>query len=69
MNEEEDQTLVSRITYLEDTIGRLEKKVFDFFMLSQLGKSLISLQRMEDLSRVFVSSARGISNRKRLPAF
>jgi len=62
MNEEEDQTLVSRITYLEDTIGRLEKKVFDFFMLSQLGKSLISLQRMEDLSRVFVSSVREACN-------
>jgi diguanylate cyclase (GGDEF)-like protein len=40
----------------------LEKKVFDFFTLSQIGKSLISIQDMQDLARVFASAAYEASN-------
>ena len=36
-----------------DDKKKLERKVFDFFTLSQLGKSLISIQDMENLARVF----------------
>jgi len=39
-----------------DDKKKLERKVFDFFTLSQLGKSLISIQDMENLARVFASS-------------
>ncbi len=39
-----------------DTIAKLEKQVFDFFTLSQMGKSLLSIQRIDDLSHVFLSS-------------
>ncbi len=42
----------------------LERKVFDFFTLSQLGKSLISIQDMENLARVFASSVYETSNAK-----
>lgn len=39
-----------------DKIKKLEKKVFEFFILSKLGKSLISLQDIDELARVFVCS-------------
>lgn len=39
-----------------EEIARLEKKVFDFFTLSQMGKSLISIQNIDELSYVFLSS-------------
>jgi diguanylate cyclase (GGDEF)-like protein len=39
----------------------LERKVFDFFTLSQLGKSLISIQDMDNLARVFASSVYEVS--------
>jgi len=39
-----------------DDIAKLEKKVFDFFTLSQMGKSLLSMQRIDELSYVFLSS-------------
>jgi diguanylate cyclase (GGDEF)-like protein len=42
----------------------LEKKVFDFFTLSQLGKSLISIQDMENLARIFASSVYETSDAK-----
>lgn len=41
---------------LEEKIKKLEKKVFEFFLLSKLGKSLISLQDIDQLAKVFVSS-------------
>jgi len=44
--------------------GSLEKKVFDFFTLSQLGKSLISIQDMENLARVFTSAIYETSDAK-----
>ncbi|MFH1199310.1 MAG: sensor domain-containing diguanylate cyclase [Candidatus Omnitrophota bacterium] len=37
-------------------ITRLEKQVFDFFTLSQVGKSLLSIQKISELSHVFLSS-------------
>ncbi|HTL46604.1 MAG TPA: sensor domain-containing diguanylate cyclase [Verrucomicrobiae bacterium] len=40
----------------KETIKRLEKRLFDFFILSQVGKALISLQDLQDLAAVFVSS-------------
>ncbi len=46
-------------------INKLEKKVFDFFTLSQLGKSLLSIQDMNQLCYVFISAvyeASGASN-------
>ena len=46
----------------KEMILNLESKLFDFFTLSQLGKSLISIQDMEDLSRVFASSVYEASN-------
>jgi len=42
-------------------IAKLEKQVFDFFTLSQLGKSLLAIQRIEELSYVFLSSVREAS--------
>ncbi|MBI4549369.1 MAG: sensor domain-containing diguanylate cyclase [Candidatus Omnitrophica bacterium] len=42
----------------------LEKKVFDFFTLSQLGKSLISIQDMDNLARIFASSVYETSDAK-----
>jgi len=39
-----------------DTIAKLEKQVFDFFTLSQMGKSLLAIQRIDELSHVFLSS-------------
>ncbi|MFC1576425.1 diguanylate cyclase [Candidatus Omnitrophota bacterium] len=39
-----------------EQIAKLEKQVFDFFTLSQIGKSLLSIQRVDELSRVFLSS-------------
>jgi len=47
-----------------ETIRNLERKVFDFFTLSQLGKSLISIQDMEALARVFTSSVYEASQAK-----
>ncbi|MDP3920648.1 MAG: sensor domain-containing diguanylate cyclase [Candidatus Omnitrophota bacterium] len=44
------------------TIENLERKVFDFFTLSQLGKSLISTQDLDDLARIFVASVHETSN-------
>src|SRR3989338_10038281 len=46
------------------SIHELEQKVFDFFTLSQLGKALISIQDMENLSRVFASSVYETSGTK-----
>lgn len=40
----------------EDTIKRLEKRVFEFFILSQVGKALISIQDIKDLAGVFVAA-------------
>ncbi len=37
-------------------IVKLEKQVFDFFTLSQMGKSLLQIQRIDELSHVFLSS-------------
>ncbi|HLD82955.1 MAG TPA: GAF domain-containing protein [Candidatus Omnitrophota bacterium] len=37
-------------------ITKLEKQVFDYFTLSQMGKSLLSIQKIEELSYVFLSS-------------
>lgn len=37
-------------------VARLEKQVFDFFTLSQMGKSLLSIQQIEELGHVFLSS-------------
>ena len=45
----------------QESIRRLERKVFDFFTLSQLGKSLISIQDMDNLARVFASSVHEVS--------
>lgn len=39
-----------------DELVKLEKQVFDFFTLSQMGKSLLSIQRIDELSHVFLSS-------------
>jgi len=39
-----------------EEIAKLEKQVFESFLLSRMGKSLISIQKVEDLSRVFLSS-------------
>jgi len=47
---------------VHETILNLERKLFDFFTLSQLGKSLISIQDMDDISRVFASAAYETSN-------
>lgn len=48
------------------SIKNLERKVFDFFTLSQLGKSLISIQDMDNLARVFASSVYETSNAKNI---
>ncbi len=50
MKEEKENREISH------NISRLEKKVFDFFTLSQLGKSLLSIQDMNQLCHVFISS-------------
>jgi diguanylate cyclase (GGDEF)-like protein len=42
--------------YDPERIAKLEKQVFDFFTLSQMGKSLLSIQRIDDMSHVFLSS-------------
>lgn len=47
-----------------EDMGQLERKVFDFFTLSQLGKSLISIQDMENLARVFASAVYETSDAK-----
>lgn len=41
---------------ISKNISKLERKVFDFFTLSQLGKSLLSIQDMDQLCHVFISS-------------
>ena len=49
----------------EETIQRLEKRVFEFFILSQIGKALISIQDIHHLAEVFVSAVQdsvGASN-------
>ncbi|MFT5208114.1 MAG: diguanylate cyclase (GGDEF)-like protein [Candidatus Omnitrophota bacterium] len=45
-----------RYRYEPHDIAKLEKRVFDFFTLSQLGKSLLSIQQMDELCHVFLSS-------------
>lgn len=42
--------------FTSEDIAKLEKQVFDFFTLSQMGKSLLAIQRIDDLSQVFLSS-------------
>jgi diguanylate cyclase (GGDEF)-like protein len=37
-------------------IAKLEKQVFDFFTLSQMGKSLLAIQKIDELSYVFLAS-------------
>jgi len=37
-------------------IAKLEKQVFDFFTLSQMGKSLLAIQKIDELSYVFIAS-------------
>ncbi|MFH1791375.1 MAG: sensor domain-containing diguanylate cyclase [Candidatus Omnitrophota bacterium] len=37
-------------------IAKLEQQVFDFFTLSQMGKALLSIQKIGELSYVFLSS-------------
>jgi len=44
------------LPYRSDDIAKLEKQVFDFFTLSQIGKSLLSIQRIEEVGQVFLSS-------------
>lgn len=39
-----------------EVIAKLEKQVFDFFTLSQMGKSLLAIQKIDELSYVFISS-------------
>ena len=39
-----------------EQIVKLEKQVFDFFTLSQMGKSLLAIQKIDELSYVFLSS-------------
>ncbi len=48
---------VDRADDSQSSIRELERKVFDFFTLSQLGKSLNSIQNMQDLAHALVSSA------------
>jgi len=42
--------------FKSEEIAKLEKQVFDFFTLSQIGRSLLSLQRIDSVSHVFLSS-------------
>ncbi|MBI4864677.1 MAG: sensor domain-containing diguanylate cyclase [Candidatus Riflebacteria bacterium] len=44
----------------EEKIARLEKRVFDFFTLSQVGKALASIQGLHELARVFLSMVKEI---------
>lgn len=46
----------TRSQFEPDVIAKLEKQVFDFFTLSQMGKSLLAIQKIDDLSHVFLSS-------------
>lgn len=39
-----------------ENIAKLEKKVFDSFAISKIGKSLLSIQKIDQLSHVFLSS-------------
>lgn len=43
-------------TFEPEQIVKLEKQVFDFFTLSQMGKSLLAIQKIGELSHVFLSS-------------
>ncbi|MBU1125947.1 MAG: sensor domain-containing diguanylate cyclase, partial [Candidatus Omnitrophica bacterium] len=45
-----------------EQIAKLEKQVFDFFTLSQMGKSLLSIQKIDELSYVFLSSVHEASD-------
>ncbi len=56
MKEERESQEISR------NIGGLEKKVFDFFSLSQLGKSLLSMQNLDEICHVFLSSVYEVSD-------
>lgn len=47
---------------IEQSIRVLEKKVFDYFTLSQLGKALLALQDLDQLSHVFLSSVHEATN-------
>ena len=47
---------LSTLKFKPSEIVKLEKQVFDFFTLSQMGKSLLSIQRIDELSHVFLSS-------------
>ncbi len=50
-------------------ITKLEKQVFDFFTLSQMGKSLLSIQKIDELSHVFLSSVYEASGAKNCALF
>lgn len=52
-----------------DHITKLEKQVFDFFTLSQMGKSLLSIQKIDELSHVFLSSVYEASGAKNCALF
>jgi diguanylate cyclase (GGDEF)-like protein len=41
-------------------MARLEKRVFDFFTLSQVGKALASIQGLTELSKVFLAMVREV---------
>jgi len=47
---------------IKKNISGLEKRVFDFFTLSQLGKSLLSMQDMNEICHVFLSSVYEVSD-------
>lgn len=44
------------VQFEPDVIAKLEKQVFDFFALSQMGRSLLAIQKIDELSHVFLSS-------------
>lgn len=51
-----DSKDVADARFKPQQIAKLERQVFDFFTLSQMGKSLLSIQRIDELSHVFLSS-------------
>jgi len=51
-----NQQIASR----EERLARLDKHVFDFFTLSQLGKTLSAIKSLEDLSRTFLTMVQEI---------
>jgi diguanylate cyclase (GGDEF)-like protein len=48
----------------DEKISRLERRVFDFFTLSQVGKALAAIPGLADLSRVFLSMVREVYDSK-----